>query len=359
MTLNHLSTGSEATPPADIRISRTSLDALLRILTDLMDNQQQLRQEAGEDSRLKRVLDRQENHIHLLKDVTLSMRSTNLVKLFRQMKALAGELARKYGKEVSIRLEGAETQIDLTMLEALEGPLAHLVRNAIEHGLEDAETRKRLGKPPKGELTLSAFREGRLVCLRVCDDGTGLEDARVDTLKSSFKGLTQVEQSLRSLGGSFSLQPNLPCGTVAALNVPLAFQFVDGVAFDTMGQSIIIELKRIQEVVLPSAEDMRIQDGTGRLQLRDRIVPFLNAATIFGDGQSCPLREDQDSVPRVAVIVKNGQGDMALGVDGLRGVFRGPVLPLPSLWGRSRCLSGCMLLPNGHVGLMLCPEAIH
>ncbi|GAB7081288.1 chemotaxis protein CheW [Megalodesulfovibrio paquesii] len=343
---------------ADLKVERTLGDALLIVLQDLLSNHQQLRMAGDSGEGLARPLDEQDALLERLKDIAVGVRAANFTKLFRQMKALAMDMARRCDKELDLRLDGAELSVDIAILEALEDPLAHLVRNAVEHGLESPDDRRAKGKPPRGRLELRAYCRNGAVRVDVLDDGrgpgAGLSQGAPTGRQSApgFSGLARIEQAMAALHGSFSLHPAPGGGTVATCNIPLAFQFLDGVVFQAGEHQIVIPLEAVAAIQPLRGTELSVLQQHEVLVYDSRTILYLDLARVLGG-----RNEAGEPLQKVILTASSGER-FALGVDAVRGRYRGAVSPLAPCcnWGSS--LGGCVLLSGGGIGFVLDVDAL-
>lgn len=347
---------------ADLKVARTLGDSLLHVLQELLSNHQQLRL-AGEgcsmQSRpLDRPLNEQDALLERLKDITLAIRAATFNKLFRQMKALSMDMARRCGKELDLHMDGADLAVDVAVLEALEDPLALLVRRAVEHGLEPPAQRLAAGKPAKGRLEVLASCQNGAVRVEVRDDGLGADTCQ-DGAFSRPAGLGRIEQAMAALHGSFCLKPGQDGGTVAVCSIPLAFQFLDGVVFQAGAHRIVVPMQAIVALQPLRAADLTMLqqhavvscDGGAR-----GTIPFLDLASLL-DGRARHALENR--TPPQAVILTTASGTcLALGVAAVRGRYRGAVSPLAPCCAWHPSLGGCVLLTGGDIGFVLDVDAL-
>ncbi|AGW12522.1 chemotaxis protein CheW [Megalodesulfovibrio gigas] len=336
---------------ADLKVPRELGDALLQVLQDLLSNQQQLRLAGQERAGLARPLDEQDALLERLKDITIGIRAANFSKLFRQMKALSMDMARRCDKELELHMDGADLAVDVAILEALEDPLAHLVRNAVEHGLEFPAERLAAGKPAKGRLEICAACQNGAVRVEVRDDGRG-PSACSGAALSGRSGMRRIEQTMAALHGSFCLKPGPEGGAVAVCSIPLAFQFLDGVVFQAGTHRIVIPMETIAAIQPLQATALTMLQQHEVLSCGRETVPFLDLAGLL-DGRF------RTEFPRQAVILQAASGErLALGVAAVRGRYRGAVSPLAPCCDWHPSLGGCVLLTGGGIGFVLDVEAV-
>ncbi|WP_169727880.1 chemotaxis protein CheW [Desulfovibrio inopinatus] len=344
---------------ADLKVERYIGDDLLRILQDLLSNQQQLHQQVKQqvlcsttDStlQLERALDVHDSLIEQFKSAALQMRASNFTKLFRQMKALAMDMSRRLDKCLDITLEGSDVVVDVALIEALEGPLAHMVRNAVEYCIESPNERLAAGKIKKGMLTIVATCQRGYVSVEVHDDGVGpaaLTSSSDGTVCFPVSGLQCVKHTMKDLHGSFSIEERIQGGSVAKCSLPLPFQFLNGVVFRSGKHHLVIPAEAIERIQ-PIYPEQRVKmDRCEVLFCHQKTIPFLDLGKIFIESDHIA------SHPSKAILVKTSTASVALGVNDIHGRYRGALSPMPACCSWHPALSGCVLLSEGMIGFAL------
>ncbi|HVE84287.1 MAG TPA: response regulator, partial [Myxococcales bacterium] len=314
------------------------------------------------------------------------LRMLPLSVLFDPFPRMVRDLARELGKEVELTVEGEAHKADRTVVEALREPLLHLVRNALDHGLEPRDERVQAGKPPRGRLILRATREGDRIVLRVDDDGLGLDAAllRKVAVKRGFLdestahtlsdqgardliflpgfsskevatdvsgrgiGLDVVRVKMQGLGGDVAVRSVLGKGTSFELRVPVSLT-VAPLLFIQVGEEKL-SLTAAHVVQAVKLEQHQIQELAGRpaVRLSDEVLPFASIASILGIAPERPAQEGE------LVLLVRGQGaTAAISVDRVLEERVQPILPLKGVLARFGHLSGATSLADGTLAMVL------
>ncbi len=326
-----------------------------------------------------------------MQDAIMQVRMMPVSVIFQRFPRLVRDIAHKLGKEINLQLEGEQTEADKNVVEALADPLIHLVRNSLDHGIEDPQQRRAAGKPLAGTLRIVATQESDRVLIEVSDDGRGIDPERVkrkayekgliddaalarlsdrDAINLVFAagfstaeqvsdlsgrgvGMDVVRSAMERIGGSVDLRSLLGQGSTVRLSLPLSMAVSHVMIIETDGQIFGVPMDAVEETVrVPSA---RLRPVKSRLTtvLRERIVPLYALNAVLGlDAQ--PRCNDDDEY---AVLILR-QGDNAVGmlVDGFKGVRDVILKPLPGELGRLSIYAGSALLGDGSVLMVLNPQ---
>ncbi len=314
-----------------------------------------------------------------LREEVMRVRMVPVGPLFRQHLRTVRDLTRAERKWARLVLEGEEVEVDTALVEGLREPLLHLVRNAVDHGLETPEERKAAGKEPCGTLLLRAFHEPGSLVVELRDDGRGL---RYDRLREKARGLglepermtveeleelvflpglstaeavtevsgrgvgmDVVRRSVESLRGQVTLRSGEGQGTTVTLRVPLTLATIQGFAVGVGGETYVLPLEAVQECLELPAERCG-QPGGGVLNLRGRVLPYLRLRDVLGVEAPGPGRES-------VVVLGHGGGRAGLVVDTLYGEGQHVLKPLGRLFRDVPGVSGSTILGSGQVGLVL------
>jgi len=308
--------------------------------------------------------------------------------VFLRFPRLVRDLSSKLEKEVELRLVGKETELDRTVVDALGDPLVHLVRNALDHGLESPEERKAAGKPEVGIVEISARHAGGSVVIEVRDDGHGIdpqavarkaarlglidEDAvatidmrgAVELLFSAgFSmaettsdisgrgvGMDVVRTKIRELGGEVVLESTFGKGTAAQIRLPLTLAIVSALQVDVAGAPFAIPLDRVERTLRLERKMVRSVAGRRVLVLEDGVIPLIEAAKTFGRQ---PIAEHE-----LVVLVRGEDRRLGLAVDELVGQRELVTRPLPSVVSDGEPVSGGAVLADGRIALIVDCDAL-
>jgi two-component system chemotaxis sensor kinase CheA len=318
-----------------------------------------------------------------LQAMVMQVRMIPVEAVFLRFPRLVRDLSGKLGKQVSLQLEGSETELDRTVVDALGDPLVHLVRNSLDHGLEPAEEREAAGKPGVGTLEIAAHHGGGSVLISVRDDGRGIDPARVarkavergliaaDELEDvdvaqaiellftpGFStaeqmsdvsgrgvGLDAVRSTIRELGGEVLVRSELGVGTTTQIRLPLTLAILATLLVEARDLPFVIQLDRVEMTV--KLEDYQVRSVGGRrvLVLRDEVLPIVDLAGSLGyqgSGSSA-----------YGVAVRGADRRVVLAVDRLVGQRELVTRPLPGGVGAHPALSGGAVLSNGQIALIV------
>ncbi len=323
-----------------------------------------------------------------LQNVIMSMRMVPLTNTFQKMNRIVFDVSRKLGKDIEFVMVGDSTEVDKNIIEHISDPLMHLVRNAVDHGIETNEERAASGKTEKGKVTLSAKTEAGKVWISVEDNGTGLdrekilakarkqgilEDNKPDfayTDKEVYQfitlpgfstneqvteysgrgvGMDVVVQNIQAIGGALEIESTPGCGSVMSLKIPLTLAIIDGIVMEVGTSSFVMETGVIKQFIRVK-EDMMIHEPNGDefVMIRGDCFPVIRLGNWYG------LEEYQESVEDgVMLILEVEDRKICLLVDKLVGEQEIVVKPIPSYIKKVKGLSGCTQLGDGSIALIL------
>ncbi|MGE6757271.1 hybrid sensor histidine kinase/response regulator [Corallococcus interemptor] len=319
------------------------------------------------------------------------LRMLPLSVLFEPYPRMVRDLARDLGKEVELVVDGEDTRADRSVVEALREPLMHLVRNALDHGLETRVDRVASGKHPRGCLTLRAAREGSRIILRVEDDGAGMDPALlrrvavrrgvldepaanalsdaaarelvflpgftsrevVTDLSGRGVGLDAVRTSLQALGGDVGVESAPGWGTIFTLRVPVSLTVAPLLFVQVSGETLALSAVHVSRALKVDASEVGEVAGRPTLRMEGRVLPFASLASLLGHGSERPAREGE------LVLVVKGQGmEAALAVDRVLEERVQAILPLKGILSRFTHLTGATSLADGRLAMVLSAAAL-
>jgi two-component system chemotaxis sensor kinase CheA len=376
----------KAVPAGRIRVEAEQLDELvsmageLAILTDSLQRLGTLEAAepwAGSIEALERLGRR-------LREATLELRMVDVEELFVRFPRVVRDMAEQTGKQVSLRIEGEDTRLDRTIIERLAEPMIHLLRNAVDHGLETPEERIAAGKPAEGRITIGAGHEGDRVAIRVTDDGRGLDRARiarkgvalgmlppetpasdprvgnlifepgfstrerVGELSGRGVGLDVVRDAIRGLQGSVTLRSVEGKGTSFLIRLPLTLAMIDGLLIEVAGGQFVVPIGQVDECVALAADDAATTMGRPAAIVRGELLPIVPLREMFGESPleaACERRE--------LLLTRHAEQRVAVEVDRLLGRVQAVIQPLGDSLARMRRFSGATILGDGSICLIL------
>ncbi len=373
-----------------IRVDLERVDRLIDLVGELVINQAMLAQRVGEmdltrASNVALALESLEQLTREIQDSVMAIRAQPVKSVFQRMPRLVRETASMTGKQVKLITEGEGTEVDKTVIERLSDPITHMLRNAIDHGLETPAERIAAGKPAEGTVRLAALhRSGRIV-IEVGDDGKGINRQRVRELAvergvisadqtltddevdnlifapgfSTAKavsdlsgrgvGLDVVKRSIQSLGGRISIASKAGQGSTFTMSLPLTLAVLDGMVVSVGEQTLIAPLAAIVETLKPKKSDIRRLGAGMLLAVRDAIVPLIDVGVALG-WRSEPI----DPTTGVVLLVECEVGGCAaLLVDAIQGQRQVVIKSLEQNFQRVESIAAATILGDGRVALIL------
>lgn len=324
-----------------------------------------------------------------IRDSALRLRMVQIGETFNRFQRVVRDVSRELGKDIKLEINGGETELDKTVVEKIGDPLMHLVRNAMDHGMESNEERQKLGKPAKGSVKLNAYHDSGSIVIEVSDDGRGLNKEKilqkalekelinpssnlsdqeiyrlilepgfstaeqVTNLSGRGVGMDVVRKNIEALRGSVDIDTELGVGTTMRIRLPLTLAIIDGFLVGVGDSSYVIPLDMINECVEVSAEDSMKQRKKQHINLRGEVLPLLNLRDHFKVDQAHEGREN-------IVVVQFGGMKAGIVVDTLLGEFQTVIKPLGKIFRRLRGVSGSSILGTGDVAIILdIPGLLH
>jgi two-component system chemotaxis sensor kinase CheA len=321
-----------------------------------------------------------------LQAVVMRARMMPIAKVFSKFPRIVRDLSRDLNKEVELLIYGEETEVDKSVIESIHDPLVHLIRNAIDHGIETPQERKAVGKPEKGKVILRAEHEGNFIVITVEDDGRGIDPERVrrkavekkiiteqeassisdrDALNLIFLpgfstaskvtnvsgrgvGLDVVKANITKLNGMIDVQSTLGQGTKFILKLPLTLAIIQGLLVDVCGEIFIIPLSSVIEVVRIPRSQVHSIKGREIIRLRDSVLPLVRLADIFNLSSNGDFKENL-----YVVVVGLAEKKLGIVVDGLVGQKEVVIKSLGSYLNNVRGIAGATILGDGTVRMIV------
>ncbi|MFP5228969.1 MAG: chemotaxis protein CheA [Acidobacteriota bacterium] len=374
---------------ASLRVPAARLDQLVDLVGELVTVQARLseiaaRSEAGE---VLAVAEEVERLTSALRENSMTLRMLPIRATFEKFRRLVHDLARDLGKNVELTIEGAETELDKTVIDQLGDPLMHLIRNSMDHGIETPERRAAEGKRRAARIHLSARHSGASVLIAVSDDGAGIDaeavlrraverglttpDAplsesqifsfifepgfstaqRVTDLSGRGVGMDVVRQRVESLRGSIDVTSQRGAGTTVTLRLPLTLAIIDGLLVRVGESFFVLPLASTLECVELTREEVEQANGKEVAHVRGQIVPYIRLRQYFAVDTAAPEREQ-------IMVVESEEGRCGLVVDEVLGDCQTVIRNLGRLYRHVQVVSGATILGNGTVALILDPQRL-
>ncbi|TGL47180.1 chemotaxis protein CheA [Leptospira kemamanensis] len=378
----------------DIRIDTDKLDSLLDIVGEIVINEpmvtehpdlQNLKLDHFHKSalQLKKL-------IRNLQEITLSLRMVPIAGVFIRMERLVRDTAKKTGKQVELVISGEETEIDKSIIEEMYDPLVHIIRNAIDHGLETPEERKEAGKSPKGKIQLTATQSGKEVWIEVRDDGKGLNRDRilnkalslglihqseiesltdenvweflfhpgfstakeVTDLSGRGVGLDVVRKNVSTLKGFVDVSSVYGQGTVFLIRVPLTLAIIEGLVVRKSETYFIIPSMDVKESLYIQEEPIHmLYKNNHSFQYRENQISVVDIDLLFG--KDSELNSHNQLEKKYVIVAESHEKQMGIVFDEILGNQSIVIKPISPIFKNINGLAGCTILGNGHAGLIL------
>jgi len=325
-----------------------------------------------------------------LQDIVMSLRMVPVSGIFQKMKRIVRDMGKELNKDVDLVLIGDETEVDKTIVDGISDPIMHLVRNAMDHGIESTVERISKGKDPKGTIELTASNTGGEIHITVEDDGKGFETERI-LAKAKLKGILQkpeneytakeiyqllmlpgfstnetvteysgrgvgldvVKSNVEKVGGTVVLDSKQDRGTAVTFKIPLTLAIVSGMQVVVGDSELIIPIKNIQQSFKAQLKNViQNTDGKEMIILRDKCYPIVRLHEFFDISSGTTAIEDG-----ILILVEAGENKVCLFVDKIIGEQQVVVKPLPTLFNKYKIkdsgVSGCSILGDGSINLIL------
>jgi two-component system chemotaxis sensor kinase CheA len=376
----------------DIRVDLEKLDLLMDLVGEMVIAQMMvihnpdLRDKGYELENFEKSCHHLERISADLQDVALAIRMVPLTSTFRKMIRLVHDLAIKFSKKVRLELKGEETEVDKTVIEHISDPLVHIIRNAIDHGMEKPDRRQELGKDETGRIILEARHDGGDVVIFISDDGAGLNREKIikksiergllrgnpDTIKDEdlygmiFEpgfstadlvtdvsgrgvGLDVVKKNLEKIKGRVDIKSTPGKGTTFILRIPLTLAIIEGMLVRVGKSKYIIPLLAITESFRPQEQHITVlPNGSEVVKVRDALLQVSRLYRLHD------IQSDTENLHEGILVVVENQGEqLCLFVDEIIGQIQTVIKGLPDYMGAVEGLSGCCIMGDGEVCLIL------
>ena len=380
---------------AYIRIPANKVDNLVDHLGELLITQSLHRQEITlllnkDGGKALNNIMRMERIAKEIQDITMSLRMVSLKQTFQKIYRIGRDTAVELGKDISIETAGEETEIDRNIVDKIHDPLMHLIRNAISHGIEEADERTAAGKPAEGRVAISASNRKGNVYIEISDDGKGLsvdkiyakalekgliepqrkyaEDEilkfiylpgfstqeEVNSISGRGVGMNVVQTEILKLGGKIDIVNKQGLGCSFILKIPVNLSTINGTIVEIAGSNYIIPTLNIKQILKPQEDQwVSIRGTISSLSVRNEIIPVIPAGRILQSDE-----DDKGGYSGIVIVVEHEQELMALPVKAILGKQEVVVKQLGSDFSQLDFVSGATILGDGKVSLILDVEAL-
>jgi two-component system, chemotaxis family, sensor kinase CheA len=376
-------------PAASLRVAAAKLDQLVNLVGELVTVQARLSEAAARssDAGILEIAESVERLTSELRENSMSIRMLPLRATFERFRRLVHDLGAELGKDVELTVEGAETELDKTVIDQLSDPLVHLIRNSMDHGIETPEARRAAGKRSTGRVHLSAQHSGANVLIRVSDDGSGLDvDAvrargvekglieasarlseqeifalifapgfstarEITGVSGRGVGMDVVRRNVEALHGSIELASRPGAGLTVTLRLPLTLAIIDGLLVRVGGTRFVVPLANSLECVELTREDIQAAHGNHIASVRGELIPYIRLSEYFEMDTPRPDREQ-------IMVVETEHGLYGFAVDQVLGDHQTVIKNLGRLCRNVQVVSGATILGDGTVALILDPHRL-
>lgn len=386
------SSGSAA--PRTIRVDIERLDSLMNLFSELLIDRVRLEQLASEVRRndLTETVEHMARVSSDLQNIVLKLRMVPVESVFNRFPRMVRDLAKSLDKKIDLVITGAETELDRTVIDEIGDPLVHLIRNAVDHGIEPFVERVKLGKPEIGTVHLRAFHSGNHVFIEIEEDGKGINRPKV--LETAIKrgvitteaaqslsdeevnmlifaagfstadkvsdisgrgvGLDVVKSKITSLGGHVTVQSTLGLGTKFSIQLPLTLSIISAMLIKLGSEKYAFPLSSIVETGSIKRTDILTMHGNRMINYRQSIIPVVSLASLIDS----PDYSDSEEIETEMLVIRKGDKLAAVLVDEFIGQSEIVLKPLGKyLSGNLGVVSGATILGDGQVALIVDPNA--
>lgn len=367
-----------------VRVNADKLDELINLVGELViaSAGASLLARSCDNDPLQEATSSVSGLVEEILDSALHLRMIPIGDTFNRFRRVVRDVSQELGKDIELIISGAETELDKTVVEKIGDPLMHLLRNAMDHGIENAQARQAAGKPSKGHLRLNAYHDSGSIVIEIADDGAGLNRERilhkaqerglvasgatltdqeiynlifepgfstaeaVTDLSGRGVGMDVVKRNITLLRGTVDLDSRHGQGTLVRIRLPLTLAIINGFLVGIDQSTYVIPLDMVQECIeLDEHQPVSTRDQ-GYLDLRGEVLPLVDLREHFNH-EGAPARRQN------VVVVRYAEHKAGLVVDELLGEFQTVIKPLGKLFGALRGISGSTILGSGAVALIL------
>ncbi|MBV4481605.1 chemotaxis protein CheA [Pseudomonas khavaziana] len=375
------------TKPRDgnyVRVNADKLDELINLVGELViaSAGSSLLARSCDNDPLQEATSTVSALVEEILDGALHLRMIPIGDTFNRFRRVVRDISQELGKDIELIISGAETELDKTVVEKIGDPLMHLLRNAMDHGIESADARQAAGKPGKGHLSLNAYHDSGSIVIEIADDGAGLNRERilqkaqerglvasgavltdqeiynlifeagfstaeaVTNLSGRGVGMDVVKRNITLLRGTVDLDSRPGEGTVVRIRLPLTLAIINGFLVAIDQSTYVIPLDMVQECIELDERQRQSSRDDGYLDLRGEVLPLVDLREHFSHEGPAARRQN-------VVVVRYAEHKAGLVVDDLLGEFQTVIKPLGKLFGALRGISGSTILGSGAVALIL------
>ena len=322
--------------------------------------------------------------VNSIRDTALELRMVQIGETFNRFRRVVRDVSNELGKSIELVISGGETELDKTVVEKINDPLTHLIRNSLDHGIESPEQRITAGKPAQGTVQLNAYHESGHIVIQIADDGAGLNKEKIvakaianglikpdhglsdqeiynlifaaglstkeqaTNLSGRGVGMDVVKKNIEALRGSVAIDSIEGQGTTITIHLPLTLAIIDGFMVGAEQDRYIIPLSMVDECIEMDPKECEINDIEHYINLRGQVLPYLRLGDYFHS-----RKLDEQKRRESMVVVKSGQYKAGFVVDQLHGEHQTVIKPLGKMFEKLKGITGATVLGDGNVALIL------
>jgi len=368
-----------------LRVDSSKVDLLINQISEMVIANAKITQYAkdSDDNDFSEAVTTMSDMLEEIRNGVMNIRMMQVGDSFSKLRRIVNDTAKALNKEISFEILGGDTELDKVVIEKISDPLIHMLRNAIDHGIETPEVREEHDKPRKGNITLKAFPDAGTIVIQIIDDGLGIDKdyvyqkalekgivrknpnltdseiynllfspgfstaKEVSNISGRGVGMDVVKKNIEDLRGDVSIESNFGKGTIVTIRLPLTLAIIEGFLVQVGNSKYIIPLDNIQECIefTKTAQEQYFKNGY--ITLRDTILPILDIANHFEEDEIIVEGERKN-----IVVVKNGTTTIGFKVDELIGEFQTVIKPLGPVFQNITNISGGTILGNGEIALI-------
>ncbi len=374
-----------------LRVDAEKLDSLINLVGELViagATTNMLARNSGEEALIE-SMSSMSRLVEEIRDNALNLRMVPIGETFNRFKRVVRDVSNELGKDIRLIIDGADTELDKTVVEKIGDPLMHLVRNSMDHGIETAAEREAVGKTAQGTLKLNAYHDSGNILIEVRDDGRGLSKEKI--LKKAYEkglitegvsltdneifrlifeagfstaenvtnlsgrgvGMDVVRRNIEALRGSVDVDSTESEGTTVSIRLPLTLAIIDGFLVRVGDSCYVIPLDMVNECIELDSNDNKDERMQGYINLRDEVLPFIRLRDYFKEN-------GDESTMESIVVVKYGTHKAGFVVDELLGELQTVIKPMGKILQNVKGVSGATILGSGEVAVILdVPNLVH
>jgi two-component system chemotaxis sensor kinase CheA len=372
-----------------VRVDISKLDTLMNMVGELLINKTRLQSLNIEKSKFNEIIPQLDRVTMELHHIVMQIRMVPVGVMFSRFPRMIRDLSNKMEKEINFVMGGQETELDRSIIDELSDPLTHLLRNAVDHGIESPEVRKEKGKNPAGKIELKAYQKGSEILIEVKDDGAGIDAEQIgnkalekgivseeeleqlekrDILDFVFHpgfstasevtdvsgrgvGMDIVRNTVKKLDGQISIESEFGSGSSFIISLPLTLAITQALMVNITGDTFAIPINAVSETLTIESSNIKQVRGKDVIVLRENTIPLRSAAEIFGDGNFQDLKNEKDNFS--VVILKSGERYIGLVVEELLNQQEIVIKSLGNYLQDTMYISGATIIGDGDVALII------